>query len=454
MASSSIERREVIVGLKWIISHKGLVVLLLVALAVRLIYMFVMVGDVNGDKLLSLAPDTVAYSNIAHGMIGDRPNDEDALIIFGPGYAFFLGLAFLLFGTSPYPVLILQIVLSSVGCLLIYTLGKELTESKSVGLIAGYLAALSFTSVSLANFILSDSLFFFLFLLGNVLFLLGMRHNKYWWYLGAGVSIGAAILVRSIGQFWPAIMLLLVFILPRTRGNRSWFAERLAILKKAYLAPLIALIIMGGWMTRNYVHYSIPFLAFTTAGGPANVALLTLARIEHKDGGAIRDEWFAEYVKTTGDTDITRADEYRIFSDVAPRTFLRYPIPMISTYMDLIWQNLNAENELHRAQTPRLSEFFLRQINKLDKLSLRYRSFWLTMAAFALMLIFRRWRPLIFLGGVYIYYALMIGVTRWQGSRLFYPGQIAWSIAIAFLLITIANLGMGLLRRRQTARPV
>ncbi|MDD4052559.1 MAG: glycosyltransferase family 39 protein [candidate division Zixibacteria bacterium] len=427
--------------------------LLLVALTVRLIYMFVMVGEVGGDKLLSLAPDTVAYSNIAHGMISDRSIAEDTLIIFGPGYGFFLAMLFFLFGTSPYPVLILQIIISSVGCLLIYVLGKELTESKSVGLLAGYLAALSFTSVSLANFILSDCLFFFLFLLGNVFFLLGMRHNRYWWYVGAGVAIGAAVLVRSIGQFWPVIMLLLVFILPRPGRDRSWFAGRLAVLKKAYLAPLIALIIMGGWMTRNYVHHGTPFLAFMTAGGPANVATLTLSEIEHKDGGAIRDEWFAEYIKTTGNAVITRADEYRILSAAARRTFFRYPLPMIKTYAGLIWENLNEENELHRAQTPRLSDFFLRQIDWLHKHSLRYRGFWLTMAAFALMLFLRRWRPLIFLGSVYIYYALLIGVTRWQGSRLFHPGQIAWSIAIAFLVITVGHLVMGLLRRRQVVQP-
>ena len=452
MASSSIERRDVIVGLKWIAGHKSLAVLLLVALTVRLAYMFVMVGDVNGDKLLSLAPDTISYVNLAHGIIGDRPIAEDTLIIFGPGYGFFLAIIFFLFGTSPYPVLILQIILSSFGCLLIYALGKELTESKSIGLLAGYLAALSFTSVSLANFILSDCLFFFLFLLGNVLFLLGMRHNRYWWHVGAGLSIGAAVLVRSIGQFWPVIMLLLVFILPRSGRDRSWFAERRAVLKKAFLAPLIALIIMGGWMTRNYVHYATPFLAFTTAGGPANVATLTLAEIEHRDGGAIRDEWFAEYIKTTGNAVITRADEYRILSAAARRTFLRYPVPMIKTYMSLIWQNMNEENELHRAQTPRLSDFFLRQIDWLHKHSLGYRSFWLTMAAFALMLFLRRWRLLIFLGSVYVYYAFLIGVTRWQGSRLFYPGQIAWSIAIAFLVITIGNLVMGLLRRRPAVR--
>jgi hypothetical protein len=447
MADSRIGWRGTMMSWRRVAGRKDLIILFLVALAVRLIYLFLMVGEVPGDKLLSLAPDTASYMRIAHGMIGDGPWDEDSVIVFGPGYGFFLTLVFLLFGTTPYPVLVLQVVLSSLGCLLIYKLGKELTESKTVGLIAGYLSALSFTSISLANFILSDCLFFFLFLLGNVLFVVGLRRGRSDAYIASGVCIGIGALIRAIGQSWPIVMIALIFILPYERKSRPWLAVRLGILKRAYVAPLIALVIVGGWITRNYIHYGVPFLSFGSAGGPANVALITLAEIEHKDGGETSNEWTKEYIQATGDADISRADQYRILSAGARRTFLRYPIPMLKTHAQMMWENLNAENELYRVQVPRWCGFILDRMNWLHDRSLHYRGFVLTMIAFAVMLLFRRWRPLIFLGSIYSYFAIMIGVTRWQGSRLFYPGQIAWSIAIAFLFVTIGAYAAGLVRR-------
>jgi 4-amino-4-deoxy-L-arabinose transferase-like glycosyltransferase len=445
-------RRDFIAPWKQIAGRKGLIILLSVALMVRLLYLFVMVGEVTGSQLLGLAPDTVRYVQIGQAISGNGPGDEDALVVFGPGYGFFLGLVFLLCGVSPYPILILQIIISSLGCLLLYKLGRELTDSKAAGLIAGYLSAFSFTSVSLANYILSDCLFFFLFLLGNVLFLLGLRHNRIWWHVGAGVSVGAAILVRSIGQFWPVVMLALVFVLPPHTRGRSWLAGRLAVLKKAYIAPLIALVIMGGWMTRNYVRYGVPFLAFTGAGGPARLALAAISQAENREQGEIRDAWLDDYKQAHGLDSLTWGDEYRAYTEAVRGTVQRYLWAMLDEYRKLIWENIGAMNELYHSQIPLHKDEIAEVMNRMKGYGLHYAAFCLGLVSGMIMLWRRRWRLLIFLGMVYVYFALMVGFTRWQGSRLFYPGQIAWSVAIGFLVIAIGDLVMDLLRRRQTVR--
>lgn len=440
--------------MKRIVARKDLTLLFAVALGVRLLYLFVMVGEVDSGQLLRLAPDTVAYLNMAQGIIGDRPADEDSLNVFGPGYAFLLGVFILVFGMSPYPVLIVQVIVGSLGCLLLYKFGKELTGSKTVGMIAGYLSALSFTSVSLATFILSDSLFFVLFLLGNVLFLLGMRHDRYRWHIAAGVSIGAAILVRAIGQFWPVAMLGFVFVLPPRFRGRSWWGDRLAVLKKAYVAPLIALVIMGGWMARNYVRYSVPFYTFAAAGGPANVAMAAASRMENKDGGRIQAEWMDEYDRTHGVQTPTRADMYRAFTTATRKTFFRYPGAMLDEYRKLIWENVGAMNELYYHQIPMHKYDIAAVMGWFRGLGFDYASFWLSLASFLALLYRRRWRPLSYLGAVFVYFTLMVGFTHWQGSRLFYPAEMAWTVLVGILVVEFRGMGAALLRRlRETGRP-
>ncbi len=427
--------KDIAVKVKRIAGRGDLIVLFVVALLIRLLYLFVMIGEIGDDRLMQLAPDTIRYVNIGQEIIGHGPGDEDALVIFGPGYGYFLGLLFLLFGQSPYPILILQIILSSTGCLLIYALGRELTDSKTVGLIAGYLAALSFTSVSMANYILSDCLFFFLFLLGTVLFLRAMRHEGHLLPVAAGLSIGAAILVRSIGQFWPAMMVLLVFILPRHTRGRSWFADRLAILKRVYLAPLIALVIMGGWITRNYAHHSVPFLAFTSAGGPASLALAAIRRMENREQGEIRDGWMNEYKHAHGLDTLTLTDMYRAYTVATRETFHRYPWPMLDEYRKLVWENIGAMNELYYSQLPSQQSWITAAMSRIRDFSLHYAVFWLCIASGLVMIWRRQWPALFLLGGMFLYFALLMGFTRWQGSRLFYPAQIAWTVAVAFLII-------------------
>ncbi len=420
-------------------SRPDLMYLFIFALVLRLGYMILMLGQLTPEEILYQCPDARAYINISRGMLGLGPFDEDALLIFGPGYGAFLGVVFFLFGVVPHAVILIQILLSSIGCLLVYRLGMELTGSRAVGLVAGILAAVSFTSISLANVILSDCLFFFLFLLGNLLFLLGLRREKRAYFIFSGICIGVAILIRSIGQFWPLVMIFLVFVLPLEKTPHRLYISRLGLLKKAYIAPLIAVAIMSIWVVRNYYYYSIPMLTFASAGGPANVAGITLARVEEREVSDVRFQWIKDYQRETGDNDISRADEYRIISRAARYVFLHHPMEMIDTHLDLVWENLNSVNEFYRIQLPKYEYQILGKMNWLRDRSLYYLGFLVSMAGFLILLLCRKWRAFIMLGLIYLYFALMIGCTRWQGSRLFYPGQIAWAIVIAFLMVMLVK---------------
>lgn len=396
-----------------------------------------MMGQLDRSEILHQAPDSGMYIDIGRGLFNSAIDSENALIIFGPGYGLFLGIMFLLFGFSPYFIILIQIILSSFGCLVLYELGKVLTESKWTGLLAGYLLALSFTSISLSVIILSDCLYFFLFLSANLMFLKGLKTGRVSYFVSSGILLGVAILVRSIGQFWPLVLLLLVFIFPGVASDRKGFSGRLKLLKKAYLAPLLAVLIISLWIGRNYIRNGEPILAFTSAGGPANVASITAARLEGGNFSAIKNSWIEEYKELAEDTVISRADRYRIEKNKSRQLFKEYPDQMMITYFNLVWENMNSFNELYRVQMPKYIIFLMDSFYWLRDRGYYYLGFALSMIGFTLILALRRWPMLIFLGLVYSYSAMMIGFTRWQGSRLFHPGQIAQSILIAFIIIVV-----------------
>jgi hypothetical protein len=436
--------------------RRDLLMLLSVALVLRVGFLLLVLSNLKPAALLSNAPDTCMYVAAARGLLGMGPSGSDAIFIFGIGYASFLTPFFFIFGLTAIPILLVQIILSSVGCLLLYTLGRELTGSRAVGLLAGYLAATSITSISLATIVLSDCLFFFLLLSGNLLLLRGLRSGGRGYFIGSGLIIGSAVLVRAIGQFWPLVMLLLIFIFPVPAAYRGSFGMRSAYWRRALLAPMIALVIIGGWVMRNYALEGVATLSFASAGGPANVACTAVVETYHREPGEVMDSWFDDIWRQKGTHNISLADNFRVRSRFAASVIRRYPAPMWRVYRNLVWENMTIPNELFVAQLPqyrwpvRASEkwYIDHHLNTL--------AVWLTLAGMAALLIFRQWQAVIFLGLTYVYFASMIGFAHWQGSRLFYPGQIAWSVIIAFLVVK-AMQGMKWLIRAvfggQAAKP-
>lgn len=417
--------------------RRDLLFLFLFAVLIRVAYLILMMTQVTGQQLMSLAPDTVAYVYDAHQLLIGHIRPDGAVTTYGPGFVVFLAVVFFLTGAGPLVTIILQILMSGFSCLIVYRLGEELTDSRAVGYIAAILLAVSFTSVSLATFILSDTLFFFLFIWGNLAFLLGLKNLRMSYVIWSGILIGLAALVRTIGQFWPLGMLA-ILVLARYDGK----FPRIPISRPRYIlrgipAPLIAVVIMLLWVGRNYIAYDLPMLAFTGAGGPANVAALTEARLENREKGQVMAEWDETYKRQTGKTDLDRIDIYRVYSSAARRTLAAHPLEMLRTYVRLVWQNMNESNELVRVQLPEYKWQILEKMYWLRDQKLHLLPFWLTIAGFLLMLVVGKWRAFVFLGLYYAYFVSMMGFTQWQGSRLFYPSQAASLVSIGFLIAVL-----------------
>lgn len=420
-------------------SRWDLVLLLVVAIGLRVWLLIASVDQISADKLLSVTPDTVNYVSMARGLVNGAVTNENGFFSFGPGYACFLALTFLLFGIHSVPAIVVQMVLSGLACLLIYKLGMILTRSYAASIIAGLLAATSYTSISLSCLLLSDSVYFFLFLSGLVLYLKGLSEGNWRHYIFSGILTGIAILTRPIGQFWLLPMIVIALVAHFTGRKESGCAAegsfKTRIIKLGVCIGII-LLLVSSWILRNNVVHGIPALAYTSAGGPVNVAALTLHRLENRPVKEIRREWRNQF-KTDNDIDRWSIEAgYRMSLEQGRRVLRTYPREMLVTYFGLVWENLNRVGNYHRYLIPKYNLTTVGWEWKIRNSGWNYMNFCVSMLGLLILLLTRQYRAFFVLGLVYFYYAAMIGFTQWQSSRLFFPGQIAWAILIAVVLVS------------------
>jgi len=421
-------------SLRQFLQRRDLQYLFLFAFILRLCYLMLMLGQLNAEQILSLSSDTVEYVGAAESLAGFEFECRRAFWIFGPGYSLFLAPVFLLFGIHPFPPLVIQAILSSLICLMLYRLGHELTGSKAVGYIAGILSAVSFTSISLSNYLLSDTLFFFVFLWGNLAFIVGIRSRKRSYFVFSGICVGGAALIRSLAQFWPVALLLFIFVLPLYRPLGLPRHGRLQLLKKAWLAPVIAGIIISGWIARNYVIHSVPTMALAGSHGLSKLAAATEAKIQ---GGVLVDVLVSraeQYKKQLGKDDLTEAEQYDLRMWHFREALSEHPGKMLAMYLGLIRENALAVNDLYLLQMPRFRNSIGGILESYKNRYMHYSVLVLSGLGLLALAIRRQWLPFVYLGAFLLYMLAMIGFVLWQGSRPFFPAQMAWTILAAAAL--------------------
>jgi 4-amino-4-deoxy-L-arabinose transferase-like glycosyltransferase len=418
-------------------TQRGLLFLFLLALVIRFGYLVVMLSQVTPEQVMGLTSDTVNYVATAKGLLGLQPLNQEWIFLFGPGYGVFLAACFFLFGVGPIAAIIIQVVLSCLTCLLLYEFGNELTGSPAVGYGAGIISATSFTAVSQATILLSDTLFFFLFLAGNVLFLRGLKNGSRSYFVWSGIAIGAAVLTRAVGQFWPPMLIILIGILPMTSFDPNVFPNRRRLFTRAIIAPLIALVIMGGWTARNYSVHGMATVAGSGLHGLGRLTAYTQMKLENRDFNEVYASWADQYKREHQTDSIPLREWFHEVTQHARSMMAEHPGSMLWYYLGRINVNVTAANELYIHQLPRSKEMISRLMDRFHQALLHYVIPLLTVWGFWLMVKRRRWMPGLFLGSMYLLFFFMVGFGMWQGSRLFFPAQIAWSVVVSYLVIDL-----------------
>lgn len=401
----------------------------LVATVLRLGYLGLLATQHTSAEVLTLFPDSARYANSASFILGWNDTGEAGLFFAGPGYDAYLALFFSLFGLSAWPVLISQAILSGLGCTLVVLIAKEAIPGCSYApLLAGLLAALSLTSISLSSSILSESLFFVLQAASVVCLLRGIALNKWSWFLASGLLAGVAILVKPVAQLWPLAVVLVVLFMRRPVPS----VPRRELLSKAVIGMALAVVVTLGWAARNGAVHGHWTVAGTGAGTARDyLAASTLVRMTGMSLSDTRAQWDA----------LEPADNLRIVLETARR----YPVVFAEQYVLLVTRNVTARSVLQAQQLPMLGGLWGAEWFILLQTAL---GFLLPLLALAgLWILPRMSAPAVTLVAVWVYFALMSGVTFGQGSRIFYPAQMAWAVLVALAIENLAEAA-----RRRLAR--
>ena len=182
--------------------------------------------------------------------------------LWPPGYPAFLAVVYALFGVRLTPVLVIQAILSTLGC---YGLMRaaEAVGGRRAALWAGGLYAAEPVSILLASSVLSEALFIPLLCLAVFLLVQAMTtlnpRNERLLLIGLGAALSAATWVR-VSAFPIAGALFLMYGLitwQRTRGLKS-------VMHTAVLFGVAYFACLAPWYWRNYQLYGV--WGFSTSG--------------------------------------------------------------------------------------------------------------------------------------------------------------------------------------------
>jgi len=235
-------------------ANLALVPIIFFAFFVRLFFVFA--------NPIAVTKDALQYDQMALNLVNgkgfvDETGSPTAFI--PPLYYLFLASIYHIFGHSYLVVRILQAILGSLTCFIIYKIA-EIIFSRKIGLISTLISsvypAFTFFYYGPAG-LLTETLFIFLFCLGVLLSLKSFIKNSLILSMTAGIFLGLATLTRPIGLFIPLVIFAWLIMV------RTPFKKLFNISLPSLLAFLT---ILSPWIIRNYIvfHAIVPA---STAGG-------------------------------------------------------------------------------------------------------------------------------------------------------------------------------------------
>jgi tetratricopeptide (TPR) repeat protein len=179
-------------------------VLFFIALAIRLIYLwedrsnpFYEYGNIDSIHYKIFANDFSKY--------GILPND---VFFWGPGYPFFLSFIYATFGNTTIITKIVQSIIGSLTCVLVYLIGKKLFKAEHIPHVAAMICCLYGPLIYFDLQIVSANLEVFLDIFAIYLLLASSNATAIWLLIVAGIVIGISTVTRGgIVLFVPFIVL-------------------------------------------------------------------------------------------------------------------------------------------------------------------------------------------------------------------------------------------------------
>jgi len=234
--------------------HIIVYIMLIITIFVGLHYRLFFAYNVNFTNLhqgTEFGHDEFNYQEMAANIVNKHiygyMSDGTPNAYVTPGYPLFLAMIYSIFGIGPKSVLyikIIQAILSTISIFLVFLIGKRISN-KYVGLIAAIFIAIYPPLILYSRFLLTETLYTFLFLLYFLVQLIAMEKEKLIWHFVAGLLIASAILVRP-----------LIFILMPLPYIYKYFtvkSDRGKITKQFGILALGFITLMLPWWIRNII---------------------------------------------------------------------------------------------------------------------------------------------------------------------------------------------------------
>jgi 4-amino-4-deoxy-L-arabinose transferase-like glycosyltransferase len=408
---------------------RDLAAITLLALCVRITYLVAALQSQDLVSVAKVASDSHVYTQLAEHWRSGLAVEERFLLVAGPGYpALLAGLAGI-FGSGLWPPVILNLLLGALAPVAVYLLAASLLASRTVAVVSGLLVALSFTGLSMSTSLLTDQPFYTLHAFGLLVFLRGLQSGRTRWFVVAGVLSTVATAIRPLGQLWPAVMLLLAlgWVL-KSQPPRNW-----RLLARSLWSPALMLAFLLAWSIHNEARHGI--FTVTTNGVRATWAYLAATAVaDHTPGGnfdSVRTAWSQDVHRPAAGLPPSEAEIHRRMKSRVLDVLREHPRWLLESFAVIVWRNLRASNHFAEAQVPQWKPIWS-TVRNLSHDWINPLLLVASVLALASMLLARQWLSALLLGLTYAYFTLMAGFSFWQGSRLHFPAEMAWSILVSY----------------------
>lgn len=238
--------------------------------------------DTRVERHVVLKSDALGYHSLASNLLErgrfsfEKDGPPDTLRT--PLYPLFVASIYALAGQRPWVVLLVQIMLDTASCWLLYLVTARILNRRAALLAAGFYALEPF-GILYSLTLMSETLFVFLCVAG-MYFLAGavaaapLRRGARVAAAG-GLAFGLAALTRPIAAYIPAIVVIVLLV--GLRHRLKAFAARAA----AFLCVFV--LTLSPWLVRNYVTFGSPGLC---TAGDYNLLVLHAAPIVEAETGA------------------------------------------------------------------------------------------------------------------------------------------------------------------------
>lgn len=409
----------------------------LLALVVRVSYLFVGLTSLDLQTLAMVASDSTVYAQLAdHFRLGSVVEDR-LLLVAAPGYPILLTGFALVFGPGLWPPVLLNILLGALAPVAVYLLAASLLHHRPVARFAALVAALSFTGLSMSTSLLTDQPFYTLHAFGLLFFVWGMQSGRANWFVAAGVVSTLATVIRPLGQMWPWIYVLLAAgWLLAERPTRPW-----RIFVQSLCAPALMLVLIVAWSAHNFQRHGL--FTFTTNGVRASWAYLVATAVaDHTPGGSfdsVRTAWSDQVHAPLDGSPPTEVIVHQRMKTQVLTQLREHPGWLLESYVSIVWQNTRASNHFAEAQVPAWAGLW-KALRNLCHDWFNPLLFCITVLGWMFLLKEKMWAAALVLGTTYAYFTMTAGFSFWQGSRLHFPAEMAWSILVPYFGLKVGEI--------------